>query len=256
MQMKSKDCNEWTPTQFHDVALCYYVQEKSLRINSSIPHPWNTNIPKRNLNELFSGACSDGSLKAVLREDGPTKFLHTHSRLPYSQRSCKVWVYLWSGTKNFKIELDIHVFRYLLYLDSHPEEYLKYLGKWISVEYSYWLIALQRGKGDIKRNVLNLGVVICAERCRRCRDQEDERSRASSICGRTVLATQTGLIRRGVSNDGPAVPSHICRCYTKPRIEEWNTWRIHPEIPLYILLNSQPRLFPFLLWWLRFEGGR
>ena len=103
----------------------------------------------------------------------------------------------------------IHVFRYLLYLDSHPEEYLKYLGKWISIEFSYWLIALQRGKGDIKRNVLNLGVVICAERCRRCRDQEDERSRASSICGRTVLATQTGLIRRGVSNDGTAVPSHI-----------------------------------------------
>ena len=158
--------------------------------------------------------------------------------------------------KNFKMELDIHICRYLLYLDSHPEKYLKYLGKWFSMEYSYWLIALQRGKGDIKRNVLNLGVVICAERCRRCRDQEDERSRASSICGRTVLATQTGLIRRGVSNDGPAVPSHICRCYTKPRIEEWNTWRIHPEIPLYILLNSQPHLFPFLLWWLRFEGGR
>ena len=107
------------------------------------------------------------------------------------------------------MELDIHICRHLLYLDSHPEEYLKYLGKWTSVEYSYWLIALQRGKGDIKRNVLNLGVVICAERWRRCRDQEDERSRASSICGPTVLATQTGLIRRGVSNDGPAVPSHI-----------------------------------------------
>ena len=31
--------------------------------------------------------------------------------------------------KKFKMELDIHICRYLLYLDSHPEEYLKYLGK-------------------------------------------------------------------------------------------------------------------------------
>ena len=30
MQMKSKDCNKWTPTHFFDVALCYYVQKKQV----------------------------------------------------------------------------------------------------------------------------------------------------------------------------------------------------------------------------------
>ena len=139
----------------------------------------------------------------------PNSYIHIQD-FPTAKDLAKLVFISWLIQKTSKWSSTyISVYRYLLYLDSHPEEYLKYLGKWILMEYSYWLIALQRGKGDIKRNVLNLGVVICAERCRRCRDQEDERSRASSICGRTVLATQTGLIRRGVSNDGPAVPSHI-----------------------------------------------
>ena len=66
MAIRAPDgANKWTPTHFPDVALCY-KEKTSLRINSIVPHLGNTNIPKGNLNQLFSGARSDGSPKAVL----------------------------------------------------------------------------------------------------------------------------------------------------------------------------------------------
>ena len=82
---------------------------------------------------------------------------------------------------------------------------------------------LQHGKVNTKQNVLNLGAVNCAGRCPKWKDQRDDKFRASSICGRTVPAIQTGLIRRGASNDGPAVPSHMGATqslHTRSRIDE------------------------------------
>ena len=114
--------------------------------------------------------------------------------------------------------------RYLLHLDSHPEEYLKYLGQWKStVIICNNFNSVQRGKVNTEQNVLNLGVVNCVERCQRCKDQGGDKFRASSTCGRTVPATQTGLIRRGASNDGPAVPSHMGATQsllTRSRVDE------------------------------------
>ena len=82
---------------------------------------------------------------------------------------------------------------------------------------------MQRGKADTRQNVLNLGAVNCVGRCPRCRDRGEDKFRASSTCGRTVPAIQTGLIRRGASNDGPAVPSHMGATqslHTRSRVDE------------------------------------
>ena len=82
---------------------------------------------------------------------------------------------------------------------------------------------MQHGKAVTKQNVLNLGAVNCAGRCQRGKDQGEDKSRASSTCGRTVPAIQTGLIRRGASNDGPAVPSHMGATQsllTRSRVDE------------------------------------
>ena len=66
------------------------------------------------------------------------------------------------------------------------------------------LNSVQLGKVATRPNVLNLGAVNCAGRCRRCKDQRGDKFRASSICGQTVPAIQTGLTRRGATNEAEA----------------------------------------------------
>ena len=81
------------------------------------------------------------------------------------------------------------------------------------------LNSVQLGKVATRPNVLNLGAVNCAGRCRRCKDQRGDKFRASSICGQTVPAIQTGLTRRGATNEDPTGWSQ--RSYIKS--QRWKT---------------------------------
>ena len=113
----------------------------------------------------------------------------------------------------------------------------------------FQLNSVQLGKVATRPNVLNLGAVNCAGRCRRCKDQRGDRFRASSMCGRTAAATQTGLTRRGASNDGPAGRAcHIGATQSLragSRIDEEYSQRYSRRV----LVHSPHLVFPFLSSW-------